>query len=56
MTETTPDRTEQRLEVRIQKLQANQAIFCLQALLATGRVSQDQMAATLNFMEAMNVF
>lgn len=50
-----PDPTARRLDRRIEVLSEHQAIFCLKAMLAAGRVSQHDMEATLNFMEALNV-
>jgi hypothetical protein len=46
---------ELRLDARIAALGCSQAVFCLRAMLAVRRISEDDMEATLNFMEQMNV-
>lgn len=51
-----PDPTAKRLDTRISNLDSDQAIFCLRAILATRKVSENDMEATLNFMEALRVF
>lgn len=43
-----------RLEVRISELECEQAIFCLRAILATRKISESDMLATLNFMESIH--
>lgn len=45
-----------RLDFRLKKLENEQAIFCLRAILITGKISENDMEAILNFMEALRVF
>lgn len=52
---TTPEPPVKSTKQRITDLNAEQAKFCLQALLSTDRVTLGDMMDTLNFMEEMNV-
>lgn len=54
MTDTT-NTPECRLDSRIAALGCSQAVFCLRAMLTVGRVSEEDMKATLDFMEALHV-